>query len=59
MKDYMDFRDVVHATQHQMLKKFNESIISNAIAIEINDSVNEISDTSNLLSLRECLNDKS
>ena len=23
MKDYMDFRDVVHATQHQMLKKFN------------------------------------
>ena len=35
MKDYMDFRDVVHATQHQMLKKFNGENIFQGRIIEV------------------------
>ena len=28
LKDHMDFRDVVHATQAQMLKKFGDNVVS-------------------------------
>lgn len=31
MKDYMDFRDVVHATQAQMLKQFGENVFQSRI----------------------------
>ncbi len=31
MKDYMDFRDVVHATQAQMLKKFGDNVFQGRI----------------------------
>ena len=31
MKDYMDFRDVVHATQAQMLQKFGENVFQGRI----------------------------
>jgi len=31
MKDYMDFRDVVHATQLQMLQKFGENVFQGRI----------------------------
>jgi len=31
MKSYMDFRDVVHATQSQMLKKFGENVFQGRI----------------------------
>jgi aconitate hydratase 2 / 2-methylisocitrate dehydratase len=35
MKDHMDFRDVVHATQHQMLKKFNGENVFQGRIIEV------------------------
>ncbi|CAI8400248.1 MAG: Aconitate hydratase B [Flavobacterium sp. SCGC AAA160-P02] len=35
MKDYMDFRDVVHATQAQMLKKFNGENVFQGRIIEV------------------------
>ena len=35
MKDYMDFRDVVHATQRQMLKKFNGENVFQGRIIEV------------------------
>ena len=35
MKDHMDFRDVVHATQYQMLKKFNGENIFQGRIIEV------------------------
>ena len=35
MKPHMDFRDVVHATQHQMLKKFNGENIFQGRIIEV------------------------
>ncbi|MFT7184648.1 MAG: aconitate hydratase 2/2-methylisocitrate dehydratase [Pseudohongiellaceae bacterium] len=36
LKDHMDFRDVVHATQSQMLKKFGENIFqSRVIEVQI------------------------
>ena len=35
MKKYMDFRDVVHATQYQMLKKFNGENIFQGRIIEV------------------------
>ena len=35
MKDHMDFRDVVHATQYQMLKKFNGENIFQGRVIEV------------------------
>ena len=35
MKDHMDFRDVVHATQSQMLKKFNGENIFQGRIIEV------------------------
>jgi len=31
MKDYMDFRDVVHATQAQMLKQFGENVFQGRV----------------------------
>ena len=31
LKDHMDFRDVVHATQAQMLKKFNENVFQGKV----------------------------
>lgn len=31
LKDYMDFRDVVHATQLQMLKKFGENVFQGRV----------------------------
>ena len=31
LKDYMDFRDVVHATQAQMLKKFGENVFQGRV----------------------------
>ena len=31
MKDHMDFRDVVHATQSQMLKKFGENVFQGKV----------------------------
>ncbi len=31
MRDYMDFRDVVHATQSQMLKKFGDNVFQGRI----------------------------
>ena len=35
MKDHMDFRDVVHATQYQMLKKFNGENVFQGRIIEV------------------------
>ena len=35
MKDHMDFRDVVHATQSQMLKKFNGENVFQGGIIEV------------------------
>ena len=35
MKDHMDFRDVVHATQYQMLKKFNGENVFQGRVIEV------------------------
>jgi aconitate hydratase 2/2-methylisocitrate dehydratase len=35
MKDHMDFRDVVHATQRQMLKKFNGENVFQGRIIEV------------------------
>ena len=35
MKDHMDFRDVVHATQQQMLKKFNGENVFQGRIIEV------------------------
>ncbi|WP_372367324.1 bifunctional aconitate hydratase 2/2-methylisocitrate dehydratase [Candidatus Uabimicrobium sp. HlEnr_7] len=35
MKDYMDFRDVVHATQSQMLKKFSGENVFQGRVIEV------------------------
>ncbi|MEL6391868.1 MAG: bifunctional aconitate hydratase 2/2-methylisocitrate dehydratase [Bacteroidota bacterium] len=35
MKDHMDFRDVVHATQSQMLKKFNGENVFQGRVIEV------------------------
>ena len=35
MKDYMDFRDVVHATQRQMLKRFNGENVFQGRIIEV------------------------
>lgn len=35
MKDYMDFRDVVHATQAQMLKQFNGDNVFQGRVIEV------------------------
>jgi aconitate hydratase 2/2-methylisocitrate dehydratase len=33
MKEYMDFRDVVHATQSQMLKQFGgENVFQDALS---------------------------
>ena len=31
LKDHMDFRDVVHATQAQMLKKFGENVFQGRV----------------------------
>lgn len=31
MKDYMDFRDIVHATQAQMLKKFGDNVFQGRV----------------------------
>jgi hypothetical protein len=34
MKEYMDFRDVVHATQSQMLKQFGGECIPDALSVQ-------------------------
>ena len=31
LKDHMDFRDVVHATQAQMLKKFGDNVFQGRV----------------------------